>query len=99
MEIPKTYCKGQKFIREYATGSKELYVLACTGVDPDGKAEMNLICVKSGDRWATPVLVERCTAMTMEEFAPLQRDATFKPVDVGPVEVKMVTYKTALVKI
>jgi hypothetical protein len=37
--------------------------------------------------------------MTMEEFAPLKRESNFKPVDVGPVEVKMVTYKTALVAI
>jgi hypothetical protein len=99
MEIPRTYSKGQKFVREYVTGARELYVLAVTGVDPDGKAEMNLICVKDGDRWATPVLADKCTAMTMEEFAPLMREGTFFPVDVGPVEVTWVTYKTAKVHI
>jgi hypothetical protein len=96
----KTYSKGQKFLRTYPTTPPELYVLAITGVElGTEKAHMNLICVKTGDRWSKPVGVDDCMKVTMGEFDKLSTSGTFVAVRVEDVKVSQVTHTTTHVRL
>ena len=105
MNPPTTYCKGQKFLRLAFRGRNELYVLALVAIDRSrdsstfGEAIMKLICLRTGDRWSSGVVVKSCTAVTPEEMTKLYSSGTFKPVDVEEIEVKSLTYTTEKVRL
>lgn len=98
----KTYRKGQIFLREKNSGNRELYILAITDCIPnelDGVAQMNLINLKSGDRWGTAVGVENCMAITQQELEKLFSTGSFEAVEFedSSLRVNFTTHHTVLV--